>query len=39
MTTIVVSSGTTKVATVIPTTTNYSVDGSGKLDIINGGIV
>ena len=39
MTTIIVNSGTTSVSTAIPTTSNYLVEGSGTLDILNGGVV
>ena len=39
MTTITISTGTTVVSTPIPTTTNYIVEGSGLLQIANGGTV
>ena len=39
MPTITISSGTTTVSTAIPTTTAYIVEGSGTLDVVNGGTV
>src|ERR1700683_2853096 len=39
MTTITISSGTTTVSTTIPLTTHHVVEGSGTLDVANGGTV
>ncbi len=39
MTTITISSGTSSVSTVVPNTTNYVVEGTGTLDVLNGGAV